>query len=73
MSTQLELALPGARHVPCRVCGGACEVPHFSGLWKEPCAFCVNGVARFTCADCGEALPLCSCFGELRAPARVTA
>jgi len=67
MGAQLDLALPGARRVACRVCAGSCTVPG-PYAWSAPvkCAFCVDGVARFVCTTCGEALPLCPCFGELR-------
>lgn len=67
-TVQLDLAgVPGARRLPCRVCKGSQKMP--SNLLRgafEPCAFCVDGVARVTCEACGEALPLCACFGEYR-------
>lgn len=66
MTAQLDLALPGARRVACRVCAGACEIPHSSGLWRVPCPFCDEGIAKKVCDACGEALPLCPCFGECR-------
>lgn len=67
--SQLDLALPGARRVPCRVCKGSCAVRHFSGLWDVACPFCVDGIAKKVCEACGEALPLCPCFGEYRGAA----
>lgn len=57
---QLELPL-----VRCRVCTGSLVMPDWAGR-PTACTFCRDGVARFVCPRCGEALPLCSCFGELR-------
>lgn len=69
-AVQLDLVgVPGARRVPCRVCRGSQKM--HSNIFRgelEPCAFCTSGVARKSCDACGEALPLCPCFGELRAP-----
>lgn len=75
MTAQLDLAgVPGARRVPCRVCAGTCQVPGPNARSSPvPCRFCVGGIAKKVCDACGEALPLCPCFGELRAVAPVTA
>lgn len=46
----------------CRVCKGTHKAPN-----ATPCSFCdENGLALHVCPDCGEALPLCRCFGAIR-------
>lgn len=62
MSAGEQLELPLVR---CRVCAGSCVMPDWAGH-PTKCTFCRDGVARFVCSRCGEALPLCPCFGELR-------
>lgn len=64
--------------VPCRVCGGAhwtTDTPGFSRDAKPwlftACTWCdERGHARSVCGACGEALPLCGCFGRLRQEVR---
>lgn len=65
-----QLTIPTTRprraRVVCRVCEGR-RVYRYGA----PCVFCRgSGVARFTCGACGEALPLCACFGEMRGEMR---
>ncbi len=32
--------------------------------FQVPCRFCINGVAKWVCIDCGEVLPCCKCFDQ---------
>lgn len=54
-------------HVRCRMCGGQGEksevFPDGTSL-VERCLFCVDGVPKAVCGDCGEALPGCACIRE---------
>jgi len=64
VTAPIQLAMPHARRPrpKCRVCEG-----RRLNTYGAPCSFCRRGVARFVCPTCGEALPCCACFGEMRA------
>lgn len=50
----------------CRCCGGTGKVKKQAGTlqYEEDCVWCIDGIAKWSCGDCGEVLPCCKCFDQ---------